>query len=102
MNPDAKSRPYRCRLLHLLLLVGACIAAFWPSVRTLGEIAWSHEQYSHILLVFPISLGFAFAEGRTTTEAQPAGTWWGLALFVPALILGWIGIRHGVLPSESV
>ena len=88
------------RCLLLFLLVGLTLLWFWPSVRAFCELTWRHDQYTHILLVLPLSIGLAFLEGSCGLETGRTEPWAGLALFVPAAVLAWLGSGPGSM-SES-
>jgi exosortase len=101
MNDGTGPRIGRNKVALLCLLAAGSLALFWPVIRTLAELAWTHEQYSHILLILPLSFGFAFAEAGHTTEIESKTSPWGLALFLPAAIFAWFASAHTVMLSAS-
>jgi exosortase len=52
-----------------LVLVG--VACWWRWIVTLLTLAFTNEQYSHVLLVLPVSLSLALLEGRAKS-VKPA------------------------------
>ncbi len=54
-----------------VFLVG--IVLWWRWIATLLMLAFTNEQYSHVLLVLPASLSLALLEGRTKS-VKPAWT----------------------------
>lgn len=71
-----------------LALAALAAAAFWPSLRWLVE-RWSAPDgyFSHGPLVPFAALWIAWRERERLRATPRRGSWWGLALLVPALAL---------------
>jgi len=89
------------RWVLLFLLVGLTLLWFWPSLRAFCELTWRHDQYTHILLVLPLSIGLAFLKGSCGPATGRTDPWVGLAFFLPAAVLAWYGSGPGGSMSES-
>jgi len=53
------------RAVLLAGLFAASLGAFWRPLSFLAQSAWQRDEYTHILLVLPVSLALIFLEGRT-------------------------------------
>ena len=89
------------KLAFLGLLVAISIVWFWPYVLAVAEVALRQEQYSHILLILPLSACLAFMEAKQGICEGKAAPKAGLALLAPAALLSWIGRGIAIPLSES-
>ena len=89
------------RLAFLGLLVAISIVWFLPYVLAVAEVALRQEQYSHILLILPLSACLAFMEAKQGICEGKAAPKAGLALLAPAALLSWIGRGIAIPLSES-
>ncbi len=74
-DKDMKISPH----LTFAGLLGVSILAGWSPLSYTLKLAWRHDEYTHILLVLPISLGLALFHWRNAqTKNQPE------------IVLGWV------------
>jgi hypothetical protein len=66
-----------------LVLVGVVI--WWRWITALLTLAFTSEQYSHVLLVLPVSLSLALLEGRAKSVKHAWSPFPALALVLVAL-----------------
>jgi exosortase len=101
MIGDVKTRILSHRLAFLGLLVAVSIVWFRLDILALAEVSLGHEQYSHILLILPLSACLAFMEAKQSIGAGKSAPKAGLALLAPAALLSWIGGGGAIPLSES-
>ena len=101
MIVDVKTRIRSHRLAFLGPLVAISIVWFRPHILALAEVSLRHEQYSHILLILPLSACLAFMEAKQGVGAGKAAPKASLALLAPAALLTWIGRGVAIPLSES-
>ena len=68
-------------------LITASLIVFWQAFGELMQSAWQHDEYTHILLVLPVSLILIFLEGRNLA-AEPR--------YAPAIGLTVLGLAAGI------
>ncbi len=66
-----------------LVLIG--VVSWWRSIVTLLTLAFTNEQYSHVLLVLPVSLSLALLEGRAKSVRHAWSPFPALALVLVSL-----------------
>ena len=93
------SSPYRS--FALLCLVSLIL--WWPTLVTTLALALRNDKYTHILLIIPISIALIFLEWRSRKAQPEPNIRAGLALLVPAVLIGFIGARWwaGGLPPDD-
>ncbi len=91
-----------------LLLIG--VVCWWRSIVTLLTLAFTNEQYSHVLLVLPVSLSLALLEGRDKNVRPAWSLFPALALVVVSLTIllavqfttDWVGERALIISIASL
>ena len=68
-------------------LIAASLVVFWQPLSLLIQSAWQHDEYTHILLVLPITVILIFLEG-TNPAAVPR--------YAPAIGLALLGLAAGI------
>jgi len=89
------------RLAFLGLLVAISIVWFLPYVLAVAEVALRQEQYSHILLILPLSACLAFMQAKQGIGEGKAAPKASLAFLAAAALLSWIGRGIAIPLSES-
>src|SRR2546430_17074768 len=69
----------------------ACAWCYWPTLRTMAERWSSDPQYSHGFLVPLFAAVVLWSRRARLRGARLESSWWGLAFFVPALLLRLVG-----------
>ena len=83
------------------LLVGSMLAAFWAPLSMLIRLSFQDEQYSHILLVPPVSAALFFLERRRIFSHVQTRWGIGLGLLFAGAVFHWLGLRHSASWSEN-
>jgi exosortase len=75
-----------------LLLMAASLAIFLGSLIGLVQTALRTDEYTHILLVLPVSLTLIFLEGRNLTVRLSSAPWPGVALLLVST-MSWAAVH---------
>jgi exosortase len=76
------------------LLIAASLAADWRPLFDTFSLALRRDEYTHILLIIPISLALMYTEWPSPrTDRKPDG-WIGLALLLVAAVIGLVSLRE--------
>ncbi len=88
------------RNCSFIALIAVSLLGFWRPFGALFELAWQQDEYTHILLVLPVSLMLIFLEskGRSVRPAYAPGT--ALALLAVAAVIYWAGV-HGAFGGNA-
>jgi hypothetical protein len=95
------ARDARGRTACFALLVGVTLAAFWAPLSMLIRLTFQDEQYSHILLVPPVSAALFFLDRRRIFSHVQTRWGIGLGLLFAGAIFHWVGRRHSAAASQS-
>jgi exosortase len=82
-----------------LILLTAII--WWSPLTTLLKLSYQNEQYTHILLVLPISLTLAILESRRASFEVRLATLPGITLALGGLALRWIALLNDAIPAKE-
>jgi exosortase len=100
MNPKLWNTRVVPGYLRFALLVLAAIVIFWRPLAAVFGTAFYIEQYSHILLILPVSVTLLYGERsrvfRNVKYSPPAG----LFLFLLAVTSVWM-VRHPLFLSSN-
>jgi exosortase len=91
----------RGRTVWFALLVGLTLAAFWAPLSALVRLAFQDEQYSHILLIPPVSAALLILERRRIFSHVETRWGIGLGLLFAGVVFYWVGLRHSVSASQN-
>lgn len=69
---------------------------FRRSLATLFALSWSTDEYTHILLVLPVSLGLIYLEARGKSVPDQGNLAFGIPLAIIALVVAWKAPSGGV------
>jgi len=83
--------PYRS---FALLCLGSLVLWWHTLVATLA-LAVRNNAYTHILLIIPVSVALIVSEWRSRKPQPEPNFRAGLALLVPAILIGVIGVIGG-------
>jgi len=105
---NAQGSTSRNAMFAALLLIG--VVCWWRSIVTLLTLAFTNEQYSHVLLVLPVSLSLALLEGRDKNVRPAWSLFPALALVVVSLTIllavqfttDWVGERALIISIASL
>jgi exosortase len=75
-----------------LLLMAASLALFLRSMMGLVETALRTDEYTHILLVLPVSVTLIFLEGRNLKVQPSSAPWPGVALLLVSA-MSWAAVH---------
>jgi exosortase len=126
MDFPTNVKSHYSRNSRFLFLIIVSLFLFWRSITALLELAWRTDEYTHILLVLPVSLALIFLEGRNFKNLPPfapgagfvlillSGATWSVihlystvlgadtarALMIFALVLFWLGSIIGCYGFE--
>src|SRR5262249_20851859 len=92
----------RIRQLLFLSLVAATLVCYWRVLVILAKTAYTHEQYSHILLIVPVSLSLIFLERRANSAKILWSPGAGIGLLLSSLLVGWIAQQHPTILGEDI
>jgi exosortase len=67
-------------------LVAVSLAIWWTPLTSSFALAWNEEQYTHILIILPISAALIFVDWNTDWESQEA-SFGPVVLFASALLI---------------
>jgi len=84
-----------------LVLILATIVCWWHWVVPLLRLAYSNEQYSHVLLVLPVSVSFALLESRAKGVKPGLSSFPGLTMVLVALVLWLVAQSQMEVASET-
>ncbi len=85
-------------VVSLLILV---TFIFWPVLSQLFRAAYQNDEYTHILLVLPVSLCLIFLEGRNIPVQPIYALKSGFILAFISIAIWWMGKTHLVYLGES-
>ncbi len=77
------------------------LAAFWAPLSMLIRLSFQDEQYSHILLVPPVSAALFFLERRRIFSHVQTRWGIGLGLLFAGAVFHWLGLRHSASASQN-
>jgi exosortase len=83
-----------------LLLMAVSLAVFLGPLVGLVQTALRTDEYTHILLVLPVSLTLIFLEGRNLTVRPSSAPWTGFALLLLSAML-WAAVHAYPLSFEG-
>jgi exosortase len=95
------ARDARGRTVWFALLVGLTLAAFWAPLNALVRLAFQDEQYSHILLIPPVSAALLILERRRIFSHVETRWGIGLGLLFAGAVFYWVGLRHAASASQN-
>jgi exosortase len=81
-------------------LVTISIIAWWTSLASLLALALHDDQYTHILLILPVSASLILLEWESPGLSSPARTTFNSALLILAVVLSAV-VRWITLPSAG-
>jgi len=85
--------------VFFLSVVAASVIS-WPSLRTLIVAAYNNDQYTHTLLILPISLYLIATKLKSTSVSARYRTTLGLIVVLAALLIGTAGL-HAFAVSQD-
>jgi exosortase len=90
-----RSASLQARDVLFCLLIGVSVLTFWRQIATVLHLAWHVDEYTHILLILPISLSLVYLE---------RGKLRGSVTYAPAVgvVLGVLSIAIGVALKTQV
>jgi exosortase len=77
--------------LSFALLSAISLAIWWRPLITTLVLAANDGQYTHILLIVPVSAALIFLEWRSVYTTSEADVPLGSALLLLAVLIGWVG-----------
>ncbi len=83
-NPSPRGISGRESLLFVLVLASSVVS--WRALATLFTLAWNVDEYTHVLLVLPVSLSLIYLQRNKFRGASPA--------ILPGLVLGIVSIMY--------
>jgi exosortase len=90
-----RSASLQARDVLFCSLVGVSVLTFWRQIVTVLQLAWHVDEYTHILLILPISLSLVYLErGRLRSSVTYAP--------VAGVVLGVLSIAIGVALKTQV
>jgi exosortase len=99
-SPDPQSIPQSWRLPLFAALVIISIAFWWTSLASLFALASGDEQYTHILLILPVSAALIFLERKSLALSTRPSPTVGLALLVVAATVN-VAVKWRALQSTD-
>jgi exosortase len=98
-NPNRESLFTSLPLLVFAGLSAMAVAIWWVPLASLFALALRDQQYTHILLILPVTLGLIFVHGRSPADPSRVGVAAGSGLLFIALmmtvLLRWKGTFSG-------
>jgi exosortase len=89
------------RNLCFTLLVLSSLVAFSASLKTLAAAAIEEPEYSHLLLILPVSVSLIYRERRTILANANSSFALGASLVVASLIVTWAGRAYSTSLSRN-
>lgn len=91
------------RNILFIALIAFSLLVFWQPFGTLFKLAWQQDEYTHILLVLPVSLTLIFLESKDAPVRARYAPGSGFALLLLATISYWAAKAHGgLLPNAGL
>lgn len=98
----ARSASIHARDVVFCMLVGASILVFWRQIASVLQLAWHVDEYTHILLILPVSLALIYLErGKLRGDVQYSAIA-GVVLGLVALAIVIVGKMNAYRFSESI
>ncbi len=98
----ARSASVHARDVVFCMLVGVSILVFWRQIASVLQLAWHVDEYTHILLILPVSLALIYLErGKLRGDVQYSPVA-GVLLGLVALAIGIAGRTNAYRFSESI
>ena len=84
------------------LLCGVSLVAEWRTVAATFSLAMNREEYSHILLVFPIAAALVLLDRHVFASRAAPGLIWGTALCLISLAVALLAKWETALPPDTL
>jgi len=100
--PAIRSASIQARDVLFCALIGVSVLVFWRQIAAVLHTAWHVDEYTHILLILPVSLSLIYLErGKLRGDVQYAPVA-GALLGLLAIAIGIAGEMHAYRVSEGV
>src|SRR5258708_17687440 len=97
IRPDQASK---LSFLFFFILGALSLAMWWRPLASTVALALRDEQYTHILLILPVSAALIFLDWKSPEPLAKSSSWIGLILLLAAAVLK-VMVRILVLPSDE-
>src|SRR5258708_32736171 len=99
IRPDQASK---LSFLFFFILGALSLAMWWRPLASTVALALRDEQYTHILLILPVSAALIFLDWKSPEPLAKSSSWIGLILLLAAAVLKvCVTVRILVLPSDE-
>jgi exosortase len=102
VSAGMRSFRFSPRFGFLLGLVAASLAVFSKSLVALLQLAWRTDEYTHVLLVLPVSLALIYLERRYATAKVAPSPTLGAMIAAAAGTIPWFAWERGIGNDASL
>src|SRR5450631_2248558 len=97
-----RSASLQARDVLFCSLVGISVLTFWRQIATVLQLAWHVDEYTHILLILPVSLSLIYLERSNLRRKVSYAPVAGAVLAGLSIAIGVVATIHAYRFSEDV